>query len=121
MPPKQRRRLHGHGADRRVDRRQRVPVLHAGEFMERSAEAGEGADVVFLDPPRAGSDARFLASLLRSAPRRVVYISCNPDTLARDTAVLVRGGYRVERVQPVDLFPFTEHVETVVSLSRVER
>ena len=93
----------------------------AGEFMERSAEAGEGADVVFLDPPRAGSDARFLASLLRSAPGRVVYISCNPDTLARDTAVLVRGGYRVERVQPVDLFPFTEHVETVVSLSRVER
>ena len=91
----------------------------AGEFMERSAEAGEGADVVFLDPPRAGSDARFLASLLRCAPGRVVYISCNPDTLARDTAVLVRGGYRVERVQPVDLFPFTEHVETVCLLSKL--
>ncbi|MCR4936424.1 MAG: 23S rRNA (uracil(1939)-C(5))-methyltransferase RlmD, partial [Oscillospiraceae bacterium] len=90
----------------------------AGAFMERSAEDGDPVDLVFLDPPRAGSDARFLGSLLRSAPERVVYVSCDPDTLARDCAVLVRGGYRVERVQPVDMFPFTEHIESVVSLTR---
>ena len=90
----------------------------AGAFMERSAEDGEPVDLVFLDPPRAGSDARFLGSLLRSAPSRVVYVSCDPDTLARDCAVLVRGGYRVERVQPVDMFPFTEHVETVALITR---
>ena len=90
----------------------------AGAFMERSAEDGEPVDLVFLDPPRAGSDARFLGSLLRSAPPRVVYVSCDPDTLARDCAVLVRGGYRVERVQPVDMFPFTEHVECVTLMTR---
>ena len=93
----------------------------AGEFMERTAAAGEPVDVVLMDPPRAGSDERFLNSLLRTAPRRVVYVSCDPDTLARDTALLVKGGYRVERVQPVDMFPFTEHVETVVLMTKRER
>ena len=90
----------------------------AGAFLEESAAAGEHCDVVFMDPPRAGSDQRFLASLLKTAPGRVVYISCNPETLSRDTAVLVRGGYHVQRIQPVDMFPFTEHVETVVQLSQ---
>ena len=89
----------------------------AGQFMEETAAAGERCDAVFLDPPRAGSDERFLTSLLRLRPARVVYISCNPETLARDTAVLVKGGYRVERVQPVDMFPFTEHIECVVSMA----
>lgn len=90
----------------------------AGEFMARSARAGEGCDVVFMDPPRAGSDAKFLSALLTLAPPRVVYISCDPETLARDLGVLTSGGYRAERIQPVDMFPHTEHIETAVRLSR---
>ena len=89
----------------------------AGRFLEESAAAGERCDTVFMDPPRAGSDRRFLGSLIQAAPRRVVYISCNPDTLARDLAVLVKGGYRVERGRCVDMFPFTEHIETCVLLT----
>ena len=90
----------------------------AGEYMERMARAGMRPDLVFLDPPRAGSDERFLRSLLRAAPPRVVYVSCDPETLARDLGLLVTGGYRVQRIQPVDMFPWTRHVETVVRLSR---
>lgn len=89
----------------------------AGEWMRELAAAGERADVVFLDPPRAGSDAAFLSSLLTLAPQRVVYISCNPETLARDVRVLAKGGYQVKKIQPMDMFPFTNHVETVVMLS----
>ena len=90
----------------------------AGEFMEETAAQGESCDVVFMDPPRAGSDARFLTSLIHLAPRRVVYVSCNPETLARDCAVLTSAGYRVRRVQPVDMFPHTEHVECVCLLEK---
>ncbi len=81
------------------------------------AKAGEHADVVILDPPRAGSDERFLSAVTTVAPERVVYVSCNPETLARDLGYLTRHGYRVERIQPVDMFPHTEHIETVVLLS----
>lgn len=84
----------------------------AGEYMEQMALAGERADVVFMDPPRAGSDKRFLESLLRLAPGRVVYISCNPETQARDLKVLSRK-YQVTKLQPVDMFPHTNHVECV--------
>ena len=90
----------------------------AGEFMESLAAEGKKADVVFLDPPRAGSTERFIASLAKMAPRRVVYISCNPVTLARDLAWFRQYGYRVEIAQPVDMFPHTEHIETVVLLTR---
>ena len=90
----------------------------AGKFMTGMAEQGESCDVVFMDPPRAGSDRAFLTALLQMAPKRVVYVSCNPETLARDLAVLVEGGYRVKKVQPVDMFPHTEHVECVVQLSK---
>ena len=91
----------------------------AGRFMQKLAQSDEiGPDVVFMDPPRAGSDHAFLSSLLQLAPKRVVYISCNPETQARDLKELVSGGYRVETIQPVDLFPYTKHVETVVSLVR---
>ncbi len=90
----------------------------AGEWMEAMAAEKEQADVVFMDPPRAGSDRRFLDSLLKLAPSRVVYISCNPETQARDLAYLIQKGYRVRSIQPVDMFPWTEHVETVVLLSR---
>ncbi len=90
----------------------------AGEWMREMAAAGEQADVVFMDPPRAGSDEAFLSSLLTLAPERVVYISCNPETLARDVLFLTKRGYRVKKIQPVDMFPFTNHIETVVSLAR---
>ena len=90
----------------------------AGEYMERMVQDGHRPDVVFLDPPRAGSDERFLRSLTTAAPDRVVYVSCDPETLARDLRVLTGGGYRVRRIQPVDMFPWTEHVECVVKLDR---
>ncbi|MGN0242114.1 MAG: 23S rRNA (uracil(1939)-C(5))-methyltransferase RlmD [Candidatus Weimeria sp.] len=74
------------------------------------------ADVVFMDPPRAGSSERFLGSLLKLAPERIVYISCNPETLRRDLNILTQR-YRVAQIQPVDMFPFaSEHIETVCSL-----
>lgn len=88
----------------------------AGEFMTALASAGEKADVVFMDPPRAGSDEKFLSSLLKLNPQKVVYISCNPETLARDLAFLTKKDYIVKRIQPVDMFCFTNHVETVALL-----
>ena len=93
----------------------------AGEYMEKMAADGMRPDLVFMDPPRAGSDERFLRSLLRCAPRRVVYVSCDPETLARDLGVLTRDGYAVKQIQPVDMFPFTEHVECVVKLEGSRR
>ena len=90
----------------------------AGEYMQGMAREGIRPDVVFLDPPRAGSSEAFLRALLKTAPARVVYVSCDPETLARDLDVLTAGGYRVQRIQPVDMFPFTEHVESVVKLTR---
>lgn len=89
----------------------------AGEFMTALASAGEKADVVFMDPPRAGSDEKFLSSLLKLNPQKVVYISCNPETLARDLAFLTKKDYIVKKIQPVDMFCFTNHVETVCLLS----
>ncbi|WOC32442.1 MULTISPECIES: 23S rRNA (uracil(1939)-C(5))-methyltransferase RlmD [Caproicibacterium] len=93
----------------------------ATECFTQMAEAGERADVVFMDPPRAGSNERFLLSLSELAPARVVYISCNPETQARDLAYLCARGYAVRKIQPVDMFPHTNHVECVVLMSRVEK
>ena len=93
-------------------------VGDAGEFMQTMANERRHADVVMLDPPRAGCSHKFLQSLLTLAPSRIVYISCNPETQARDLATLVRGGYEVKKIQPVDMFPFTSHVECVVCLTR---
>ncbi|MBQ6874424.1 MAG: 23S rRNA (uracil(1939)-C(5))-methyltransferase RlmD [Clostridia bacterium] len=90
----------------------------AGKFMVEMAKAGEKADVVFMDPPRAGSDINFLSSVVRLAPKKIVYISCNPETQARDLAYLVKNGYQCKKIQPVDMFPHTAHVETVVLLSQ---
>ncbi|MCD2492772.1 23S rRNA (uracil(1939)-C(5))-methyltransferase RlmD [Lacrimispora sp. NSJ-141] len=92
----------------------------AGEFMSGMAEQRENADVVFMDPPRQGSDEAFLSSVLRLAPKRIVYISCNPETLARDLKYLVQRGYRAEGAWPVDMFPWTGHVECVVQLTRIK-
>ncbi len=90
----------------------------AGRYMVEASHAGERFDVVITDPPRAGCSQAFLRSLLTLAPARIVYVSCNPETLARDLYTLTKGGYKVRKIQPVDMFPFTGHVETVVLLSR---
>lgn len=107
----------------------------AGRFMIQLAEAGEKVDVLFLDPPRSGSTKEFMDAALRLKPERIVYISCNPETLARDLEYLTAGvredaegkngrkgvgkneGYRVVEMTPVDMFPWTVHVEIVVLLS----
>ncbi len=90
----------------------------ASDFMVEMAKAGEKADVVIMDPPRAGSDERFMSSVVTLAPKRVVYVSCNPETLARDLKYFIKNGYNVKKIQPVDMFPHTNHVETVVCLTR---
>lgn len=90
----------------------------AGEFMVELASQKEQVDVVFMDPPRSGSDERFLSSLIRLRPERVVYISCNPETLARDLKYLTKHGYVMKKATGVDMFPMTGHVETVCLLSR---
>ena len=89
----------------------------ATRWISEAAAAGERADVIFMDPPREGSTPQFIESVARMAPKRVVYVSCNPETLARDLALLTKKGYCVESSTPVDMFPQTEHVETVVLLS----
>lgn len=92
----------------------------AGEFMVAMAEQGEKMDVVFMDPPRAGSDEAFLQSVVKLAPKKVVYISCNPETLARDLGYLTKKKYKVTKICPVDMFPFTDHCEVITCLQRVE-
>lgn len=90
----------------------------AGEYMVRMAENKEQADVVIMDPPRTGSDEAFLSSVVKLAPQKVVYISCNPDTLARDVKYLAKHGYQAKECTPFDMFPMTRHVETIVSIQR---
>jgi 23S rRNA (uracil1939-C5)-methyltransferase len=80
---------------------------------------GVTAEVVVADPPRAGFHPKALQALITLSARRIVYVSCNPTTLARDLGELVRGGYRLEWVQPVDMFPHTPHIEAVARLERV--
>ena len=92
----------------------------AGDFLVEYAKNAK-ADVVIMDPPRSGSTPEFLNSLLKIKPDRIVYISCGPDTQARDIKVLIKGGYKVTACQPFDLFPHTEHVETVVLLSQLKQ
>lgn len=90
----------------------------AGEFMVDLAQQGEHVDVVFMDPPRAGSDEAFLSSVVKLRPKKVVYISCNPETLARDLKYLKKHGYQPKQAIPVDMFAWTTHVETIVLLQR---
>ena len=90
----------------------------SGEFMKDMARSGEKADVVFTDPPRSGSDRRFLDSLTKLSPRKIVYISCGIESLQRDLRVLQKAGYNVKKIQPVDMFPHTKHVECIALLSR---
>ena len=92
----------------------------ATEWMMAAAGEGLRPDVVFLDPPRAGSTPECIAAVNKMKPRRVVYVSCDPETLARDVAAFTRLGWRAAKFCPVDLFPQTRHVETVVLLSKGE-
>ena len=92
----------------------------AGQAATQLAAEGLHPDIVMLDPPRKGCDEATLSAVVRMAPRRVVYVSCNPATAARDAAWLEKNGYHAEKVQPVDLFPRTKHVEMVVLLSKGE-
>ena len=98
----------------------------AGDFMIKMSEGTKSApnqkvDVVFMDPPRSGSTEAFLSSVVALSPKKVVYVSCGPDTLARDLEYLTRHGYKVNQIQPVDMFGFTEHVEVVCLLSKKTR
>ncbi len=90
----------------------------AGDFIHAAARSGQRIDTVLLDPPRSGSTEKFLNACVELSPRSLVYISCNPETLRRDLLYLTGRGYHAEKIQPVDMFPFTPHVETVVLLSK---
>lgn len=91
----------------------------AGQAATQLATEGLHPDIVMLDPPRKGCDEATLSAVVRMAPRRVVYVSCNPATAARDAAWLEKNGYHAEKVQPVDLFPRTKHVEAVLLLTKL--
>ena len=91
----------------------------AGVFMRTLAARGEELDVLLMDPPRSGSTPDFLKAACTLAPHRIVYISCNPKTQARDAEYLVAHGYRIDEMQPVDMFPHTPHTENILSFERV--
>ena len=90
----------------------------AGEFIKNSKEK---YDAVFLDPPRAGCSRKFLDSLVKGAPERIVYISCNPETQVRDIRFLMKNGYKIKKAVPFDMFPQTGHIEMVVLMSKVKK
>ena len=86
----------------------------AGKFLVEMSEQETKVDVLLMDPPRAGSDEAFLSSVVKIKPERIVYISCNPDTLVQDLRYLTKRGYQVKRGVGVDMFPWTVHVESVI-------
>ena len=94
-------------------------VGRAEDVLPRWHEAGVDADVIVVDPPRKGCERSLLETIIAMKPKRVVYVSCNPSTLARDLRILEDGGFRTVEVQPVDMFPHSGHVETVVLMSRL--
>lgn len=91
----------------------------AGKFLVEMAGQGAKVDVVLMDPPRSGSTEEFMNSVAQIGPERIVYVSCNPETLVRDLKYFKKKGYRVSKGVGVDMFPFTEHVETVCLLSKL--
>lgn len=90
----------------------------AGEYLEYITGEGERFDVVMMDPPRAGASVKFLNSVIKAQPKRIVYVSCNPVTLKRDLQHLTKKGYSVKQIQPVDMFPYTKHIECAVLITR---
>ena len=109
-------------AIKNADKNARLNHIDNCEFIVGKAEdlvdRLERADVIVVDPPRKGLDKAVVDTILRSAPERIVYVSCDSATLARDLRLFTEGGFRVKKVQPVDMFPHTVHVETVVLMSR---
>jgi len=105
-------------AKRNESKNARFYCADAGDFMQELAENGERFDVVFMDPPRSGSSKKFIDSLAIASPKTVVYISCNPETLARDLQMMTKKGYKVKKICPVDMFPHTNHIECVVLLTK---
>ena len=93
----------------------------AGKFMQRMAAEQQTCDVLFMDPPRAGASPAFLRSVGKLAVRRVVYISCGIETLARDLQILQKEGYHTLSIQPVDMFPHTTGIEHVCLLEHKQR
>ncbi len=94
----------------------------AGRFMVGMANEGKKVDIVFMDPPRSGSDEAFMSSVLKLAPKKIVYVSCGPESLVKDLKYLTKDKmYEVRRMGAVDMFPMTYHVETVVLMSRVDK
>ena len=92
----------------------------AAEALPELIEKGTRPDVIVIDPPRKGCDKAVLNAITGSAVQRVIYVSCDPATLARDVRILVDGGYSIQKVQPIDMFPQTAHVETVCLLSKLQ-
>ena len=101
--------------------RSRFFCADAGKAASQLAAEGLHPDVVMLDPPRKGCDEATLSAVVTMSPRRVVYVSCNPETMARDLALLTAKGYRAEGFTPVDLFPQTAHCEVVGALTRSQK
>ena len=91
----------------------------SGKFLSEFNEAGLKADVVILDPARAGCDRKFISELVKASPERIVYVSCEPETQARDVFFLIKNGYKLKKLMPVDMFPFTNHVECIAVLNKV--
>ncbi|WP_272032015.1 23S rRNA (uracil(1939)-C(5))-methyltransferase RlmD [Oceanobacillus kimchii] len=92
-------------------------VGQAEKVMPKWKEQGLDPDVIVVDPPRKGCDVDFLEAMIAMKPKRIVYVSCNPSTLARDLRILEDGGFETKQVQPVDMFPSTNHVECVAELT----
>ena len=88
------------------------------EIIPKLINEGIKADVIVVDPPRKGCDIKLLNAIGETKPEKIVYVSCDPSTLARDLKILEEKGYKTIKVQPVDMFPQTSHVETVVGLHR---
>lgn len=101
----------------RVNRIDNIDFV-CGDAVNALRDGNFAPTVVFVDPPRAGCDARFLQSLAHAAPQRIVYVSCCPETLHRDIAILSKSGYSLQTIRAVDLFPFTAHTEAVCLLVR---
>lgn len=93
----------------------------AEDLLPQMLAGGHAADLVVLDPPRKGCDPALLDALITADIKKLIYVSCNPATLARDIAILRSGDYQVRLIQPVDMFPWTNHVETVVLMSKVQK
>ena len=90
----------------------------AEDVLPKLVQSGVRPDAIVIDPPRKGCEEPVLSAIAESGVKRVVYVSCNPATLARDAKILASHGFSIRHVQPVDMFPHTQHVETVVLMSR---